>query len=150
MRLTAIVLALVISLRADAAFALTNSTAQTTPEELRLRGLALQLLTERYPNIEPPRFVYQRMTVTNRTESIAVFAEGRNGRIQYSVRLKLDGELNGIERREECDGGILKISPAPIDRIRPNLPTMFIFTTSPPQTNGIIIIRPEGVPQQLP
>src|ERR1041384_3538697 len=144
MRVMVIAVALAIS------FALTDSAVRATEDEARLKGLALQFLSERYPNVEPSRFVYQRMTLTNKTQSIVVFTEGRNGAVQYVVCLERDGELTGIERREECAAGILKISPAPFDRLRFDSPVPFVVTNPAPATNNIIIIRPDSVPRQLP
>jgi hypothetical protein len=144
----------------------------------QLRELALDNLKERFPNVDPSCFLYQG-TITdlaagrNYREATVVFtdchspikyAKGpkQDGQavpivsgIEYYVRMKRDGELIGIERHEHNDG-VLEITPAPDQGIQSRVPAPPI---APPlqqiplplvQTNTIIIIRPEAVPQTLP
>ncbi|MGD0649762.1 MAG: hypothetical protein ABSA97_01230 [Verrucomicrobiia bacterium] len=142
----------------------TNTTRLAAAEEKKFREIALQYLTERYPNVEPSRFVYQNMMLTysagqSEGEMTAMFADRDSRRhfvgkpkikektilvtygTQYLVRLKLDGELISIQQHERSDG-ILKITPGPDTPVRrPSL------TPQNVHTNTIVIIRPESVPQ---
>jgi len=100
----------------------------------QLRDLALKYLRDRYPNVDPSHFVFLRAISQSEGRLTVVFAERDSGSFQinqviyatqYFVRLKPDGELLDIQRRER-DDGILKISPAPSDKITPNSPTIII------------------------
>ncbi len=163
---------------ADRAGALIISARPPAITFSQLRELALDELKERFPNVDPSCFLYQG-TMTdlaagrNYTEATVVFtdchspikyAKGpkQDGQavpivsgIEYCVRIKRDGEVIGIERHEH-DDGVLEITPAPDQGIQSRVPAPPI---APPlhqiplplvQTNRMIIIRPESVPQTLP
>jgi Flp pilus assembly protein RcpC/CpaB len=125
------------------------------------RDIGLAYLRERYPNIDPHRFGYQKSILVN-GEITVVFVDrdsrwqspqgSATYRTQYFVRVKLNDELVGIERQER-DDGVLKISPAPFDRpylLKPLATTPPVIIEQPRKDGGIIIIRPEGVPQTVP
>ncbi len=114
------------------------------------RNLGLKYLKERYPNIEARRFGFH-MEITQPNGDVIVVFFDRDSRkqsvnkpeikeeatlvtygTQYSVRLNHDGKLIDIQRQDRYDG-ILKISPAPSDKIIPTSPT--------------IIIEPDHVPR---
>ncbi len=140
----------------------TNSPVPlATLDASRAQTLALEYLKDRYPYVDPSRFVYQNLSLTHsRWQSegsiMVVFADRTSQKrwvskpntkqqsfletygTQYFVRLTLTGELLDIYQHDR-DDDILKITPAP------DFPVPFRrFAPPDARTNGTIRVPPDS------